>query len=70
MRKLSTGDDATLGNYRKLATLFFGEESKAVKFLDDRITESQNGENEEVIADERQMVYLLGTMAMDKRKEK
>ena len=37
MRKLSTGDDATLGNYRKLATALFGQESKAVKFLDGKI---------------------------------
>lgn len=63
MRKLSTGDDATLGNYRKLAAAFFGEDSKAVKFLDDKIAESPNGEKEEVVADEGQMVYLLGTMA-------
>ena len=62
MKKLSTGDDATLGNYRKLAKAVFGQESKAVKFLDDKIAESPNGENEEVLADEGQMVYLLGTM--------
>jgi len=63
MQKLSTGDDATLGNYRKLATAFFGEESKAVEFLNEKIAEIPNGENEEVIAAESQMVYLLGTMA-------
>ena len=65
MKKLSTGDDATLGNYRKLAIAVFGADSKAVKFLDDTIAESPNGEAEEVIADEGQMVYLLGTMAMN-----
>ena len=59
MNKLSTGDDATLGNYKKLAVIFFGESSKAVKFLDDKIAESPNGENEEVIADEGQMLFLL-----------
>lgn len=59
MQKLSTGDNATLGNYRKLAATFFGEDSKAVKFLDDKISERPNGENEEVIADEGQMIYLL-----------
>ena len=64
MQKLSTGHDATLGNYLKLATAFFGEESKAVKFLNEKIAESPNGENEEVAADETQMVYLLGTMAI------
>lgn len=63
MRKLSTGDDATLGNYRKLATALFGQESKAVKFLDGKIDQSPNGENEEVIVDESQMIYLLVTMA-------
>lgn len=63
MKKLSTGDDATLGNYRKLAVMFFGEDSKAVKFLDEKITESPNGAEEEVIADEGQMVNLLGSMA-------
>jgi len=63
MTKMSTGDDATLGNYRKMAAAVFGEDSKAVKFLDDKITDSPDGENEEVIADEGQMVNLLGTMA-------
>lgn len=63
MKKLSTGDDATLGNYRKLAVVFFGEDNQAVKFLDDKIAESPNGAGEEVIADEGQMVNLLGSMA-------
>ena len=65
MRKLSTGDDATLGNYRKLSVAFFGEKSEAVKFLDDKIAESPNGADEEVIVEESQMIYLLGTMAFD-----
>lgn len=63
MKKLSTGDDSTLGNYKKLAITFFGEKSKAVTFLNDKIAASPNGENEEVIADEGQMIYLLGSMA-------
>lgn len=46
MKKLSTGDDATIGNYLKLATAFFGKESKAVKFLNDKIAESPNGESQ------------------------
>ena len=62
MRKLSTGDDSTLGNYRKLCAAFFGEESKAVKFIDDKISSSPAGENEEVMADEGQMVHMLGTV--------
>jgi len=62
MKKLSTGMDSTLGNYRKLASAFFGADSNPVKFLDDKIKDAPNGENEEVIADEGQMVYLLGSM--------
>lgn len=60
MRKLSTGDDATLGNYRKMAAAVFGEDSKSVKFLDGKIKEQ--GEDEEVVATEDQMLLLLGTM--------
>lgn len=59
MRTLSTGMDSTLGNYRKMAVMFMGANSKAVKFLDKKIADSPNGENEEVIADERQMVTML-----------
>lgn len=57
MKKLSTGIDSTLGNYRKIAVSLFGEQSNAVKFLDDKI--KRLGEDEEVISDERQMLYLL-----------
>lgn len=57
MRKMSTGDDATLGNYRKWADLIIGP--KATAFIDQKIAESPNGANEEVIADEGQMLHLL-----------
>ena len=62
MIKLSTGDDSTLGNYRKMSIAVFGEKSKPVKFLDEKIKDSPNGEDEEVIAAETQMVALLGSM--------
>ena len=62
MQKLSTGDDATLGNYRKLATVFWGETSGAVKFLDAKIAGSPNGKDEEVLADETQMIQVLGAI--------
>lgn len=62
MKKLSTGDDTTLGNYRKLAAALFGESSNPVRFLDGKIADSPQGANEVVLADERQMVYLLRTM--------
>ncbi|MFA5559326.1 MAG: hypothetical protein WDA59_07765 [Methanofastidiosum sp.] len=63
MHKLSTGHDSTLGNYRKFAVMLFGEDSGAVTFLDKKIAESPNGENEEVLADEQQMIYLLATQS-------
>ena len=68
MIKLSTGDDSTLRSYRKMVVAVFGEESKAVKFLDEKIAISPNGENEEVIADETQMVYLLGQIEFGDKK--
>lgn len=66
MIKLSTGDDSTLENYRKLCVAFFGENSKATKFIDDKIKESPNREKEEVLQDENQMVLLL--LGMEKNK--
>jgi hypothetical protein len=59
--KLSTGDESTLGNYRKMAMAVFGD-GKAVAFLDKKIKESKKGEEEEVIAPESQMVMLLGSI--------
>lgn len=58
MKNLARGDDATLGNYRKLALLLeFDENGKAIKFLDTKI--AQSGENEKVIVSEAQMIALL-----------
>ena len=57
MRKISTGDDSTLGTYRKLALLVGGEGSLAVKFLDKKIAEQ--GADQEVIAAEDQMIKLI-----------
>jgi len=58
MKLLSTGQDSTLGNYRKLAEAF-GMSELALKFLDDKIAAAPHGENEEVLADEGQMIHLL-----------
>jgi hypothetical protein len=59
MQKMSTGQDSTLGNYKTMASLFFGKDSEAVLFLDEKIHGAPRGADEEVIADERQMVHLL-----------
>jgi len=58
MRKLSTGDDSTLGTYLRIAQIFG---PKAVEFFEEKIKESPNGKDEEVIADELQMMFLLST---------
>lgn len=62
MQKLSTGEDATLGNYKARWARLFGEDSPAVAFLDRKIAGSPNGENEEVLADEGQMPQLLNSI--------
>jgi hypothetical protein len=58
--KLSTGDESTLGSYRKLTAMFFGEESNATKYFDAKIAEQ--GENEPVLQDERQMIQLIAQL--------
>ncbi|MGL5352155.1 MAG: hypothetical protein ACRDA5_02370 [Clostridium sp.] len=61
MIKLSNGMDSTLGNYRDLAFIYGGSinYNNAMKFLDEKIKNSPNGRDEEVIADERQMKMLI-----------
>lgn len=70
MRKLSTGQDSTLENWIALASVFFGENSKATEFLRNKAKESPNGEKEEVIADEGQLIMALMKMETDDRGEK
>lgn len=65
MQKLSTGDDSTLGSYLKLSRAFFGADSAATHFLEQKIAAAPNGDAEEVLADEGQMVYLLGSMHLE-----
>lgn len=50
----------TLGDWKKLSVVLFGDDSEATKFLDEKIAEQ--GENEKVVADEGQMIYLLVTL--------
>lgn len=66
MKKLSVGCDSTLKNWRDLAAVTWGEDSAAVKLLDDRIAEE--GENAEVIADEGQFIHLLHSTDKQSRK--
>lgn len=55
---MSTGDKSTVGNWIKLASAVFGPESKQVEFLRTKIT-TKNGLDEEIIADESQLLFVL-----------
>ena len=59
MRTISTGQPATLGTYLGISK-FFGDE--AYRFMQDQILKSPNGGDEEVIAEESQMLYLLANV--------
>lgn len=65
MNMLSTGMPSNLKSYKKLCELFFGPESVQYNFIARKIAASPNGEDEEVIAEESQMLYLLQSMAED-----
>ena len=58
MKQLSTGQPSTLGSYLENCKLF--GLTKAVEFLEEKIAESPNGANEEVVAHESQMMSLIG----------
>jgi len=58
MNYLSTGEPSTLGTYKKLARIFG---KKAEDFIQRRIDESPNREDEEVIVVEQQMLVLLAS---------
>lgn len=56
MENKTTKSNMTLGDYRKIAPMF-GQQ--AIHFIEEKIKQSPNGENEMVIADERQMMLLF-----------
>ena len=67
MKTLSVGMDSTLGNWRKLSVIAFGEGSSPVRFFDEKI--EVEGENSEVLADEAQLLNALMTMFMESEKK-
>lgn len=64
MRHISTGEPSTLATYRKIAVIMQGEDSAAVRFFDRKIAEQ--GEHEEVVADERQVLFLIASLEDNK----
>ena len=69
-KKISTGEPSTLGTYRNIAKCFVGmdESRKVIKFFDDKIANSPNGENEIVLADETQMLQLINQLVKEDSK--
>lgn len=61
MKQLSVGADSNLKNWRDLASIAFGADSGATKYLNAQIAEK--GENEEVLADEGQFIHFLWEMS-------
>lgn len=62
MTKLSTGDDSTLGTYKKLCDAVFGDGNKASAYFAAKIAESPNGPDEVVLADESQVMVLIQSL--------
>lgn len=62
MRTLSTGQPSTLGSYYDNCKMLFGDDSPATKYFAQKISESPDGADEEVIAAESQMMYLIGSL--------
>lgn len=69
MKKLSTGQDSTLANWIELSKAFFGPDSKQTNYLVEKAEKAKNGMDEEVIADESQVLYLLLNMDTTKQGE-
>jgi hypothetical protein len=57
---LSTGETSTLGVWLRLSTAMFGPSSPATEFLQQKVAEQ--GEDEAVVVDERQLLYALTQM--------
>lgn len=60
--RLSTGQPSTLGSYRDNCIAMFGADSAPAKFFIQKIESSPNGELEEVIAEESQLMGLIAEL--------
>ncbi|GAA0071729.1 hypothetical protein UT300003_32540 [Clostridium sardiniense] len=71
MSNKTTDKRSDLKCWRHIAMLINegNEDSKAVRFIDKKISESPRGENEEVIADEGQLLALLINMSFEDKEE-
>ncbi len=68
-KRISTGEISNLKTYREIAYAMGGGESNATIFFDEKIKVSKNGENEIVIADESQTLFLILTLVQKAKKK-
>ena len=67
--KISTGQDNTLETWIELSKATFGPESRPTKFLEEKAANAKDGVKAEVIADETQLLMVLGQMCLDEQNE-
>lgn len=60
MKTLSTGQPSTLGNWHALCLQYFGEASRATRFIKGKM--DAQGPDMEVLADEGQLLQVLVRM--------
>lgn len=65
MKMLSLGIPSTLSNWLMLCKATFGEESPATQLIKDKMAEQ--GEEQEVVADEGQLLMILGQMHLQQK---
>lgn len=59
MNRISTGEPSTLEIYLAMCKIMFGSDSRATKFIEEKIKDALNGKDEEVLTDESQMINVL-----------
>lgn len=69
MKMLSLGIPSTLGNWHKLCSTFFGENTRPTKYIEEQIETAPNGKDEAVLADEKQLLFVLGNMLVNEQRE-
>lgn len=65
VKLMSTGQPSTLGNWYKMCAAYFGKDSSPTLFIKEKM--DQQGEDQPVIADEGQLLSVLGKMFVEER---
>lgn len=65
--KLSTGTPNTLKGWYLLCSTIFGEDAAPTKFIKEKM--DKQGPDQKVIADEKQLLHMLGNMFSEEKKD-